>query len=209
MKLKRKKGKADIPSDSMADIAFLLIVFFMLTTTFSVNKGFDYGIPPKEEEASENSQTRTALTVIVDADGTSRRSYEVLVVDENGNEMRFDSANIASKPLEGGSGYLLDNFGARQYQGGLFSYMDETFQKVSETNEEWYKLPVYVLMKREAPFEGFVDVWEEVRKLEEKWTPRFPSDVEPEKRKLATHVPNVNTVDQIIFQLEEKYGRTF
>jgi hypothetical protein len=209
MKLARKERKAEIPDDSMADIAFLLIVFFMLTTTFSVNKGFDYGIPPKEEEASENSQTRTALTVIVNADNTSARSYEVLVVDENGNEMRFNRLTVESKPIMGPNGPVKDQHGARQWQGGLFSYMDETFTKVSETNPEWYKLPVYVLMKREAPFEGFVDVWEEVRKLEEKWSPRFPSEVEPEKRKLATHVPNVNTVDEILYQLSEKYGRTF
>ncbi len=39
IKVKRKqKVDAYIPSASMADIAFLLIIFFMVTTTFSVDK---------------------------------------------------------------------------------------------------------------------------------------------------------------------------
>ena len=41
MKFKRKRGggvKAEIPNSSMSDIAFLLLVFFMVTTSFSVDK---------------------------------------------------------------------------------------------------------------------------------------------------------------------------
>lgn len=44
-----KKEEAEIPTASMADIAFLLIVFFMLTTVFSANKGMEHMLPPKED----------------------------------------------------------------------------------------------------------------------------------------------------------------
>jgi len=33
----------------MADIAFLLIVFFMLTTVFSANKGMEHILPPQDD----------------------------------------------------------------------------------------------------------------------------------------------------------------
>jgi biopolymer transport protein ExbD len=49
MKLQVKKEEAEIPTASMADIAFLLIVFFMLTTVFSANRGMEHILPPKEE----------------------------------------------------------------------------------------------------------------------------------------------------------------
>jgi len=49
MKLEVKKENPEIPTASMADIAFLLIVFFMLTTVFSANKGMEHILPPKDE----------------------------------------------------------------------------------------------------------------------------------------------------------------
>lgn len=48
-KLQREKEEPEIPTASMADIAFLLIVFFMLTTVFSANKGMEHILPPKED----------------------------------------------------------------------------------------------------------------------------------------------------------------
>ena len=41
----KKKEKAYIPTASMADIAFLLIVFFMVTTIFRVEKGLKLELP--------------------------------------------------------------------------------------------------------------------------------------------------------------------
>lgn len=49
MKIQQKKEEPEIPTASMADIAFLLIVFFMLTTVFSANRGMEHMLPPKEE----------------------------------------------------------------------------------------------------------------------------------------------------------------
>lgn len=47
---KRSASKAEIPTASMADIAFLLIVFFMLTTVFATEKGLQIVLPEKGEE---------------------------------------------------------------------------------------------------------------------------------------------------------------
>ena len=45
MKFRRMVLVSEIPTTSMADIAFLLIVFFMLTTVFSANKGMTHILP--------------------------------------------------------------------------------------------------------------------------------------------------------------------
>ena len=42
---KKKEKQTDIPSSSMADIAFLLLVFFLLTTTIDMEKGLKLNLP--------------------------------------------------------------------------------------------------------------------------------------------------------------------
>ncbi|OGF68097.1 MAG: hypothetical protein A2Y62_05685 [Candidatus Fischerbacteria bacterium RBG_13_37_8] len=46
----RKKLGSEIPTASMADIAFLLIIFFMITGIFALTKGPSFA-PPKEDDA--------------------------------------------------------------------------------------------------------------------------------------------------------------
>ncbi|MCH7495135.1 MAG: biopolymer transporter ExbD, partial [Candidatus Marinimicrobia bacterium] len=47
---KRKKRPAEIPTSSMADIAFLLLIFFLVTTTIDMDKGLTLVLPAPGEE---------------------------------------------------------------------------------------------------------------------------------------------------------------
>ncbi len=47
---KRKKQPAEIPTSSMADIAFLLLIFFLVTTTIDMDKGLTLVLPAPGEE---------------------------------------------------------------------------------------------------------------------------------------------------------------
>ena len=53
MKIQRSRISDEIPTSSMADIAFLLIIYFMVTTSFSATRGLDFGLPKDEQQASE------------------------------------------------------------------------------------------------------------------------------------------------------------
>lgn len=70
----KKKTLQDIPSSSMADIAFLLLVFFLITTTISMDKGIGLVLPAIGEELEVNP--KNLAKVLVNATG------QVLLDDE-------------------------------------------------------------------------------------------------------------------------------
>lgn len=49
MKLKRSMPDDEIPTSSMADIAFLLIIYFMVTATFAATRGIDFALPKEDD----------------------------------------------------------------------------------------------------------------------------------------------------------------
>lgn len=49
-KIKRRFKGGEIPTSSMADIAFLLLIFFLVTTTIDIDKGLGLVLPAEGEE---------------------------------------------------------------------------------------------------------------------------------------------------------------
>ncbi len=49
MKISKRNIASDIPTASMADIVFLLIIFFMVTNTFAATRGLDFALPKEEK----------------------------------------------------------------------------------------------------------------------------------------------------------------
>ena len=69
MKLPRRKDESEIPTSSMADIAFLLIIFFMVTAVFSATKGLEFSLP-KNEDNKQETESEEAVFIRVEADGS-------------------------------------------------------------------------------------------------------------------------------------------
>jgi biopolymer transport protein ExbD len=68
MKLKRKDhGDGAIDVGSFADIAFLLIIFFILTTTFVKIAGNTIEIPSGSADESESEQKQLSITLSADS----------------------------------------------------------------------------------------------------------------------------------------------
>jgi len=64
---KKSKVSDEVPTSSMADIAFLLLIFFLVTTTFPKDKGLAVVLPEPGEEA-EVSQ-RNILHLLIQPNG--------------------------------------------------------------------------------------------------------------------------------------------
>ncbi len=63
----KKRNKLDITLTPMIDVVFLLLIFFMVTTTFSTETQIKIKLPEAEGEARNEKSKVIALTI--DADG--------------------------------------------------------------------------------------------------------------------------------------------
>ncbi len=64
---KKSKVSDEVPTSSMADIAFLLLIFFLVTTTFPKDKGLAIVLPEESETVAVNQ--KNILHIIVQANG--------------------------------------------------------------------------------------------------------------------------------------------
>ncbi|MEQ8524589.1 biopolymer transporter ExbD [Gracilimonas sp.] len=68
---KRKRESAEINGSSMADIAFLLLIFFLVTTTINVDTGIGLVLPPPLEDDVEPPpiKERNLMNILVNQEG--------------------------------------------------------------------------------------------------------------------------------------------
>lgn len=67
---KRGKGDAEIPMSSLADIAFLLLVFFLVVTTIDVDTGIGLILPPIPDDIEPPPvRERNLMNILVNAQG--------------------------------------------------------------------------------------------------------------------------------------------
>lgn len=84
MKIARETKISDeIPTSSMADIAFLLVIYFMVTTTFTATRGLDFGLPkdddvPREIEPEESVHIQVQPTGGLMVDGRPMQIGQIL-----------------------------------------------------------------------------------------------------------------------------------
>jgi len=73
-----KRDVPEINAGSMADIAFLLLIFFLVTTTMDVDTGISRKLPEKQPEDMERPKLKEKNVFIV----TVNRNNEILVEGE-------------------------------------------------------------------------------------------------------------------------------
>lgn len=64
---KKRRLKAEVNAGSMADIAFLLLIFFLVTTTLESDKGITVKLPPYEIKPPNPPPPKNVLMVKVNA----------------------------------------------------------------------------------------------------------------------------------------------
>ncbi len=85
LRKKKRDRDAEIPMSSLADIAFLLLIFFLVTTTIDMDKGLGIVLPAKGEQTEVAKQNISNLLVnasgqiLLDEEQVSLRDIQQLV----------------------------------------------------------------------------------------------------------------------------------
>lgn len=97
---KRKREDPEVGGSSMADIAFLLLIFFLLVTTIDVDTGIGMVLPPKPEEDVEPPpiQERNMLKILVNADGLVLMDEEPTAITEVKQKVKDFVSNNGEDP---------------------------------------------------------------------------------------------------------------
>ncbi|HVL67744.1 MAG TPA: biopolymer transporter ExbD [Vicinamibacterales bacterium] len=68
MRISRRPLPAEIPTSSMADVAFLLIIFFLVASFYSVTRGIQFSLP-KHDEAALTAEPEAAVLIEIESSG--------------------------------------------------------------------------------------------------------------------------------------------
>lgn len=92
---KRKKGSAEIPTSSLADIAFLLLVFFLVTTTINTDKGISLVLPDRGEGTEVNKKNIANLLINANGDVLLREEpIAVNLIAERARQMLIENDKL-------------------------------------------------------------------------------------------------------------------
>jgi biopolymer transport protein ExbD len=79
VKIARRRMPAEIPTSSMADVAFLLIIFFLVVSIYSVTRGIQFSLP-RHDQAVLTVEPEAAVLIEVGDTGAltvDRQSMEL------------------------------------------------------------------------------------------------------------------------------------
>jgi len=98
-KNKREREEAEIPMASLADIAFLLLIFFLVATTINVDTGIGMTLPPKlEDQEPPPVKERNMLKVLVNAQGDVLLEEKPSSVNQIRAEVKKHVLNYGKSP---------------------------------------------------------------------------------------------------------------
>ena len=141
-----KRSVPEVNAGSMADIAFLLLIFFLVTTTIPKDKGLIRQLPPDQPEdiTPPIIKEKNLFIVIVN------RNDELLVEDE-----RMDIGDLRQAAID-----FLDNGGIPLGQEGYCNFCQGSRDPASSDNP--VKAIISLSTDRETSFKTYVAVQNEL-----------------------------------------------
>ncbi len=153
----KNKGSQEVNAGSMADIAFLLLIFFLVTTTIASDKGIlnflppkvDPNVPPPDIKVNE----RNIFTILINAND------QLLVEGEYGSTEKLD---------EDVKAFIL-NFGAPDEEGqALYNTLPASLQSLARrdplSSDDPSEAIVSIKTNRGTSYDTYLEVFDLVKK---------------------------------------------
>lgn len=143
--MSRRKGAPEVNAGSMADIAFLLLIFFLVTTTIETDAGLDRMLPPIEPPDTDVViKQKNIFTVSINKSG------QLLV-----EEQLMDLEDLRDAAIA-----FLDNGGAAQGSPDYCSYCQGKRDASSSDNPQ--KAIISLKNDRETSYKTYITVQNEL-----------------------------------------------
>ena len=98
MRIARRSLPAEIPTSSMADVAFLLIIFFLVASFYSVTRGIQFSLP-RHDEAALTAEPEAAVLIEIAESGALTVDRRSLGLSELTGYLRPKLVQNPSKPV--------------------------------------------------------------------------------------------------------------
>ncbi|GAB5564733.1 MAG: biopolymer transporter ExbD [Winogradskyella sp.] len=141
-----KRAAPEVNAGSMADIAFLLLIFFLVTTTIEKDKGLLRSLPPIDDSEVEPPiiKQKNLFTVLIN------RNNQLLVEEE-----QMELKNLRTAAIE-----FLDNGGGTNAEGQSCDYCKGKRDPSSSDHPD--KAIISMKHDRETSYEQYMDVQNEL-----------------------------------------------
>jgi biopolymer transport protein ExbD len=133
----------DIPSASMADIAFMLLIFFLVATTMDVDSGLERVLPqmpPEDQEETPPIKERNVFSVLLD-------QYNRLMVE--GEIMRVEDLREKAKDFMTNPNSLETLPETKPTEIPLLGNVDVTKGVISLRNDQGTQYGMYISVQNE------------------------------------------------------------
>lgn len=150
--LRRPKRRIAIRIDMtpMVDIAFLLLIFYMVTTVFAMPQAMEINLPPADQDEPVDVKESNLLTIRVDGEG---RFW-----------WNLKTPSPTNLPIP------LPSLPIRPGDSTIYKLDADTLQSLLVTqNRENPKLNTLVLISRDAAYKDMIDILDEIDVIERSW----------------------------------------
>lgn len=161
-KVRAKKQSTHIDMTPMVDLAFLLLTFFMLTTTFGKPKTMEINMPVKPDDPENQQLVNNAVTILLSGDNKVYWYYGELKKETTLTPTSYAPDGLRKLFIEKNQ-YAFDKIKQLREQAAKNNMADTTLKRLEvEVKGEKKALMVLVKADDKAVYKNVVDVLDEL-----------------------------------------------
>jgi biopolymer transport protein ExbD len=168
-KVRSKKQNSKVDLTAMVDLAFLLITFFMLTTTLSKPQSMNLGLPDKDDKDSKNKDIKV----------DENRTMTILLGD---NDKLVRYVGLLATPVAGGTPKDFP-FGKEGIRAELLSRKASVLAYSTAKGKPKNGMIVIIKPSKKSNYRNLVDILDEMAIVDVP-TYAIVNDFTPEEQKL-------------------------